>query len=165
MQSARRRIILLVVYFKYICVVTNGIKTISVENSTSKLALNDLTQIIVDEIYQTYFTYGPGLFERVYEATLAGRLQRKGIPIQRQVQIRIDNEYVTDEPAFFADLIVDGRVIIELKSVEQLHKVHHKQLLTYLKLTGNQVGILVNFNCDFLKSNIKRIVNNFQEQA
>ncbi|MEO0731708.1 MAG: GxxExxY protein, partial [Bacteroidota bacterium] len=108
--------------------------------------MDDLTAMILDEIYQTYFMYGPGLFERVYEATLAGRIASYGVKVERQKQILIKNEFVENEPAFFADIVVDEKVILELKSVEQLTKLHHKQLTTYLKLTGIQVGYLVNFN-------------------
>ena len=117
---------------------------------------DEVTGIIVDEIFQTYKKYGPGLFERVYEAGLAGRLTAKGLSVERQKQIHISDEFINQEPAFFADLLVEDRVIVELKSVEKLNKVHHKQLQTYLRLTENTVGILVNFNCSFLKENIKK---------
>ncbi|MEL7162408.1 MAG: GxxExxY protein [Bacteroidota bacterium] len=130
-------------------------------NHVSKEYMDDLTAMILDEIYQTYFMYGPGLFERVYEATLAGRIASYGTKVERQKQIFIKNEFVENEPAFYADLVVDDKVIIELKSVEQLTKLHHKQLTTYLKLTGLQVGYLVNFNCRFLKENVKRLVHNY----
>jgi len=75
----------------------------------STCPINELTKIIVDEMYQTYFMYGPGLFERIYEATLEGRLRAKGLQVERQRQVRITNEYVQDEPAFYADLIVENR--------------------------------------------------------
>lgn len=126
--------------------------------------LDEITGIIVDEIFQTYKRYGPGLFERVYEAGLAGRLEARGLTVERQKQVCISDEFITNEPAFFADLLVNGRVIVELKSVEKLNKTHHKQLQTYLRLSENTVGILVNFNCTFLKDNIKRVVYRYDDR-
>ncbi len=124
--------------------------------------LDEITGILVDEMYQTYQYYGPGLFERVYEASLAGRLRKRGLSVLRQQQIFISDEFVSNEPAFFVDLLVAGKVLVELKSVENLTKFHKKQLRTYLRLTDNLVGLLVNFNCTFLKDNIKRVVNNYE---
>lgn len=127
------------------------------------MPINDVTGIIINEIYAVYFHYGPGLFERVYESALAARLKEKGLRVDRQRLIYINDEYVDNEPAFVADLIVEDCVIIELKSVEKLSKRYFKQVKTYCKLTGITVGILVNFNCDFLKDNIKRIVVDYVE--
>ena len=121
------------------------------------LTLQELTNIIVHEMYQTYFMYGPGIFEKIYEATLAGRLEANGLHVERQKIIPITNEYVVNEPAFKADLVVEDRVIIELKSVEKLSPVAFTQLRSYLKLTGIKTGIIVSFNCRMLKSNIHRI--------
>ena len=103
--------------------------------------------------------YGPGLFERVYEATLAGRLRSRGLKVERQKKIFISNEYVENEPAFVADLIIEELVVIELKSVAELEKVMFKQLRSYLKLLDLRVGFLVNFNSSFLKKDIHRITN------
>ncbi|MFK8163178.1 MAG: GxxExxY protein [Lewinella sp.] len=124
--------------------------------------LDEITGIIVDEIYQTYRHYGPGLFERVYEASLAGRLKKRGLSVVRQKQIFISDEFVDGEPAFFADLEVSGKVLVELKSVEKLTNLHKKQLRTYLRLTDKVVGILVNFDCTYLKDNVTRVVNNYE---
>jgi len=124
-------------------------------------SINALTEIIVDEIFQTYFMYGPGLFERVYEATLAGRLRSRGLKVERQKKIFISNEYVENEPAFVADLIIEELVVIELKSVAELEKVMFKQLRSYLKLLDLRVGFLVNFNSSFLKKDIHRITNKY----
>ncbi|NJC25752.1 GxxExxY protein [Neolewinella antarctica] len=128
---------------------------------TQKLSLQEVSQIVVHEIYQTYFTYGPGLFEKIYEATLAGRLRDRGLRVERQKMIVVSNQYVREEIAFYADLIVEDQIIIELKSVEKLHPIAFTQLRSYLKLTGIEVGLLVNFNCDILKKNIHRVVNNY----
>ena len=127
----------------------------------SDLSEQELTSIIVHEMYQTYFAYGPGIYERVYEASLAGRLIKRGFSVERQRQIYISDEFVSNEPAFFADLIVEGRVIIELKSVEKLSAVAFTQLRSYLRLTCIRTGILVNFNCEYLKKNIHRISNGY----
>ena len=127
-------------------------------------SINALTEIIVDEIFQTYFMYGPGLFERVYEATLAGRLRSRGLKVERQKKIFISNEYVENEPAFVADLIIEELVVIELKSVAELEKVMFKQLRSYLKLLDLRVGFLVNFNSSFLKKDIHRITNKYDEK-
>ncbi len=127
-------------------------------------SINALTEIIVDEIFQTYFMYGPGLYERIYEATLAGRLRSRGLKVERQKQIFISNEFVENEPAFFADLIVEELVIIELKSVAKLEKVMFKQVRSYLKLLDLRVGFLVNFNSSFLKKDIHRVTNQYDEE-
>ena len=123
--------------------------------------LNELTKTIMSEVYKTYFMYGPGLFERIYEATLAGRLRDLGIPVERQKTVHISNAYVQDEPAFKADLVVANRIILELKSVEKVHPVTYMQLRSYLKLLNIEVGFVINFNTNYLKNDIKRIVANY----
>jgi GxxExxY protein len=124
--------------------------------------LNEITGIIVDEIYKTYQHYGPGLFERVYEASLAARLKRRGLSVERQKQIFITDEFVIGEPTFFADLVVANHVVVELKSVKKLTNLHKKQLRTYLRLMDSCVGVLVNFDCLYLKDNVKRVVNDYE---
>jgi len=119
---------------------------------------DELTGIIVHESYQVYFKYGPGLFERVYESVLEGRLKARGLRVERQKTVHIEDEYLKDEPAFIADLIVEGLVVVELKSVEKLTRKHFKQVTTYCKLTRIRRGLLINFDCDYLKNNIKRVV-------
>ena len=131
----------------------------------STCPINELTKIIVDEMYQTYFMYGPGLFERIYEATLEGRLRAKGLQVERQRQVRITNEYVQDEPAFYADLIVENRVVLELKSVDKISRKMFKQVRSYMKLTNISVGYLVNFDCALLKNNMHRIVVNYDKSV
>jgi len=123
--------------------------------------INVLTEIIIHEVYQTYFMYGPGLFERVYEATLEGRLKERGLRVERQTLVTITNRYVNNEPGYYADLIVEGRVILELKSVLKLNNVVYTQLRSHLRLAKISVGYVVNFNCKFLKDNIKRVVHNY----
>ena len=123
--------------------------------------LQHLSGLIVHEMYQVYFKYGPGIFEKVYEAALAGRLRRAGLRVERQKTIAITDDFVHNEPAFVADLVVEGHVIVEIKSVEKLSPVAFKQLRSYLRLTGLTLGLLVNFNTNFLKSSIHRVANNY----
>lgn len=122
------------------------------------MELNDITAIIVDSAYQVHRDIGPGLFESVYELVLADALENKGLQVARQVPVPIRiGEKIYDE-GFRADLIVNGRVIVEIKSIEKLAPVHKKQVLTYLKLSGLPVGLLINFGGELLKGNIERLV-------
>jgi iron complex transport system substrate-binding protein len=122
------------------------------------MEINDVTAAIVDSAYRIHSDIGPGLFESVYELVLADMLASRGLSVQRQVAIPIRvGDKVYDE-GFRADLVVDGRVIVEIKSIEQLARVHKKQVLTYLKLSGLPVGLLINFGGDLLKGNIERLV-------
>jgi GxxExxY protein len=121
---------------------------------------NGIATIILDEAFAVHTHYGPGVFERVYESALAGRLVSRGLSVLRQHTVRITDEYVQDEPGFIIDLLVGGKVIVELKSVEKILPVHKKQVLTYLRLTNRRLGLLINFNEDRLKNGISRIVNN-----
>ena len=108
-------------------------------------------------------TRGPGLLESVYEAILTYELSAKGLKVQRQVPIRITYKSMTFDEAFCADLIVENKVIIELKSVEILHNAHRKQIQTYLRLTGLKLGYLLNFGAALLKDGIVRAVNGLEE--
>jgi GxxExxY protein len=121
---------------------------------------NDLSKIIVDCAYQIHTRLGPGLLESVYEEIMYHELQMKGLRVERQKGIPVIWENIKMELGFRADLIVEKKVIIELKSVEILAPVHPKQLLTYLKLTGIKLGLLINFNEILIKDGIIRIVNN-----
>jgi GxxExxY protein len=114
-------------------------------------------------VLQDHTGLGPGLLESVYEVVLAKELIKRGIRVQRQVPVPIqwDGEVFTE--GFRADLIVEDLVIIELKSIESLAKVHFKQLLTYLRLTDRKLGLLINFNEALIKDGIKRVVNGLQE--
>jgi len=122
------------------------------------MEINEIIAIIVDAAYQIHRDVGPGLFESVYELVLADALASKGLRVARQVAIPIRiGDKVYDE-GFRADLVVEGLVIVEIKSVEQLARVHKKQVLTYLKLSGLPVGLLINFGGELLKDNLKRLV-------
>lgn len=109
--------------------------------------------------YQIHRDLGPGLFESVYEEAIAAGLTELGIPFTRQTPIEATGRDVPLSVAYKADIIVDNRIIIELKSVTTLQNIHKKQLVTYLKLTGIKLGLLLNFNEVLLKDGIVRIAN------
>jgi GxxExxY protein len=121
---------------------------------------NDIARIIVDCAYHIHRELGPGLFESVYEKVLMYELEKKGLKTDNQVAIPVKYHEIVLELGFRADLIIENKIIIELKSVEGILPVHKKQLLTYLKLTGLKLGLLINFNSNLIKDGITRIVNN-----
>jgi GxxExxY protein len=125
---------------------------------------NALTGLIIDTCLDIHRALGPGLFESVYESILAFELGTKGLRVETQVPIPAFWKDMVIGKAFHADLIVEDAVIIELKSVEKLAQVHKKQLLTYLRMSGLTVGLLVNFGAPLLKDGIERIVNGFIEE-
>lgn len=120
---------------------------------------NDFSYIIRGAIFKVYNELGPGLLESVYEDVLCFELQKQGLSIKRQVPLPVIYEDVELEIGFRLDVLVNNKIIIEIKSVEKLEKIHHKQILTYLKLTGLKLGILVNFNVDTITEGIFRKVN------
>jgi GxxExxY protein len=122
---------------------------------------NEISKIVLDIAFKVHNELGPGLFESVYETVIEHELISKyNLNVQKQVGLPVIWENVKLELGFRADLIIENKVIIEIKSIEALAPVHHKQLLTYLKLTGMKLGMLINFNEALLKNGIKRIVNN-----
>lgn len=122
---------------------------------------NDITFKIRGCIFAVYNNLGPGLLESVYESALVYELQKHGLETKSQVLLPVLYDGVELDIGFRLDILVEEKVIIEIKSVEDLSKLHFKQLLTYLKLSEKKVAILVNFNCENIQENIKRIVNNF----
>ncbi|WP_020146543.1 GxxExxY protein [Thioalkalivibrio sp. ALJ15] len=120
---------------------------------------NRIAREIVDAAYKVHVQTGPGLLESVYESILTYELRARGCQVDVQVPISIDYEGLNIRDAFRADLIVDGKVIVELKSVEQVQPVHKKQLLTYLKLSNSRLGLLINFGAPMLKHGLIRIIN------
>jgi GxxExxY protein len=116
------------------------------------------TALIVEEAYRIHQKIGPGLFESVYEVVLANALSKRGLKISRQVVIPIRIDELQFDEGFRADLVVEDQVIVEIKSIERLAPVHKKQVLTYLKLSGIHVGLLINFGGELLKGNIERLV-------
>ena len=119
--------------------------------------------IVVACAVQLHKELGPGLLESVYEVLLANELRRSGLQVDRQVNIPISFHGTTFDEGFRADLIVEGKVILELKSIEAVSKAHKKQVLTYLKLTGIKLGYLLNFGEALMKDGISRIVNGVLE--
>lgn len=124
---------------------------------------NEISRVIVDSAFKIHSTLGPGLFESVYEITLAHELQRRGCNVVRQRGIPVVFEDVRLRLGFRADVIVNRKVIVEVKSVEAIAPVHCKQLLTYLRLTDLRLGLVLNFNVDLIKHGIRRVVNNLSE--
>lgn len=120
---------------------------------------NEIAKIVVDLCAKIHKTLGPGLLESVYEAALVHELKKLGIFVQNQTDIPAEYDGIKLDVSFRADLIVDSKIIIELKSVENLSPVFKKQLLTYLKLSHLKLGLLVNFNVELMKDGITRIAN------
>ena len=120
---------------------------------------NELTKIVVSVCIKIHKTLGPGLLESVYEEILVHELKKLGIRVSRQAGIPVHYESVKLDLGFRADLIIEDKIILELKSVENVLPLHKKQLLTYLKLTGMKVGLLINFNESLMKNGIVRIAN------
>ncbi|OLE55688.1 MAG: GxxExxY protein [Acidobacteria bacterium 13_1_20CM_3_53_8] len=120
---------------------------------------NELSKEIVNAAYKIHTTFGPGLLESVYEKTLAHELQKHGIVVSRQQPFPVVYETIHMDMGFRADLVVDGKVIVEIKSVDAISPVHKKQLLTYLRVTGKKLGLLINFNVELIKDGVTRVVN------
>jgi len=120
---------------------------------------NDLSKIIVNTCFTVHKGLGPGLFESGYEEILSYELRKAGLQIERQKGIPVYWDGLKMDIGFKADIVVERKVILELKSVEEVGKVHQKQLLTYLKLTKLKLGLLINFNEELIKNGIQRIVN------
>lgn len=121
---------------------------------------NELARIVVDDCFKIHKMLGPGLLESVYEEVLFYELRKQNLTCERQVNFPVLYEGVRMDIGFRADIVVENKIIVELKSVEIVIPVHKKQLLTYLKLSGMKLGLLVNFNAELIKDGITRIVNN-----
>lgn len=128
-------------------------------------SLDDITGAVVDASLKIHMGLGPGLLESVYEVVPARALELRGFRVERQKVIRFEYEGMVFEEGFRTDLLVDGCVVVELKSVENLAPVHSKQVLTYLRLMNLQVGLLINFGAATLKEGLHRIVNNLPTSA
>ena len=121
---------------------------------------NDIASIVVDCSYRIHTTLGPGLLESVYEEALQYELAKHDLTVYHQYYFPVIYEDLYKEYAFRVDLFVENKVIVEIKSVEQMAKVFYKQILTYMKLSGVKLGLLINFNEPMIKNGIKRLVNN-----
>ena len=124
---------------------------------------NQIAKEIVDAAYKIHTTLGPGLLESVYEAVMAHDLKTRNLNVERQKSIPVVYEDVRLDEGFRADLLVEDKVIVELKSVETIAPVHKKQLLTYLRLADKRLGLLINFGVARIKDGITRVVNGLPE--
>jgi len=120
---------------------------------------NEIGTIVVQEAIYIHRGLGPGLLESVYETVLERRLTKQGLVVQRQLPVQVRFEEDVFEEGFRADLIVNKKVLLELKSIEAINNVHRKQLLTYLRLTEIKLGYLLNFGEDVMKNGITRTIN------
>ena len=124
---------------------------------------NEIGKIIVDAAVKVHKALGPGLLESVYEIVLAHKLREMGLGVERQVPVEIEFEGIKFDEGFRADLVVEKKVIVELKSVEKATAAHKKQIQTYLRLTGCKLGYLLNFGEALMKHGITRAVNNLED--
>jgi GxxExxY protein len=124
---------------------------------------NDVAKVIVDAAYHIHVELGPGLLESVYEAVLAKELEKRGCKVERQKPISFIFGENTFDEGFRVDLLVNDLVIVELKSTEQTHPVHKKQLKTYLRLSGKRLGLLINFGTELFKDGVSRVVLGLSE--
>lgn len=126
---------------------------------------NEIGEKVIAAGIDVHRALGPGLLESVYEAVLAYELEKRGLTVRRQVSIAIHYDQITFDEGFRADLIVNDRVIVELKSVTELNPAHRKQLQTYLRLADLRLGYLLNFGAAFLRDGIVRAVNGLPDDA
>ena len=124
---------------------------------------NQIASIVVDASLKIHRIPGPGLLEHVYEATLAYELRRRGLTALTQQDVPVIYEDVLLDVGFRPDIIVNNKVIVEVKSIAAVAPVHSKQLRTYLRLTGMHLGLLINFNVELIKDGIQRVVNRLPE--
>jgi hypothetical protein len=123
---------------------------------------NQISKEVVDAAIKVHSKMGPGLLESVYEVVLARELESRGLQVRRQVPIKIEYDGLVFAEGFVADIIVEDKVILELKSVEQLANVHYKQIYTYLKLADKRLGMLLNFGTSLMKEGIHRVAYNMR---
>lgn len=126
---------------------------------------DEIAKIIVNLAYKIHTQVGPGLLESAYESILVYELQKSGLKVEKQVPIPIKYEEITLDEGFRADLIVEEKVIVELKSVEAVQSVHKKQLMTYLRLMDYRLGLLINFGTSLIKDGITRLANGLKEES
>ena len=129
------------------------------------MELNQITEQIIGAAMEVHKAIGPGLLESAYEECLCHELELRRIPFQRQAPLPVVFKQAKLDCGYRLDLLVADAVVVELKAVQRIEPIHEAQLLTYLKLGGWSVGLLINFNVPVLRSGIKRVVNNFQDSA
>ncbi len=119
--------------------------------------VNRIAREVVDAAYVVHTTFGPGLLESIYESCLIYELKLRGLSTQSQIAIPLDFKGLRIERGLILDILVENRVIVEVKSVEEIHPVHAQQLLTYMKISSKRLGLLINFNVPLIKEGIKRV--------
>jgi len=124
---------------------------------------NEIASVIVDTAFRIHSDLGPGLFESVYERILQSELEKRGLRVSRQHPIPIVYGGLHLEAGFRCDLLVEDKVIVEIKSIDAIHPVHKKQVLTYLKFSDKRLGLLINFNVGLIKDGITRLVNRLND--
>ncbi len=134
----------------------NGERESSEKRTSGRL--DDIAREIVDAAFTVHKTLGPGLLESVYQTCLIYELGKRGLRVQQEVSVPIQYDEIQIEGGLRLDILVEDQIIVELKAVEKLLPIHKAQILTYLKLTGNRLAFLINFNVPTIKDGIKRIV-------
>ncbi len=129
------------------------------EDAKARRDIEEIAAIVIDAAFQLHRDLGPGLLESVYEAVLSKMLEQRGLWTERQKPVPIHYQGVSLDEGFRLDMLVNGQLIVELKSVENIHPVHPKQLLTYLRLMNLPLGLLFNFGAPLLKDGLQRVVN------
>ena len=127
--------------------------------------IDDITSAVIEEAIRIHRELGPGLFEHVYETILAGRLERVGLKVARQMPVPVTFDGQVFDAAFKVDILVEDRLVLEIKAVERLTNGHSRQLLNYLRLLKQPVGLLLNFSGATMKEGIKRLVNDYRPGA
>ncbi len=126
---------------------------------------NPISKEIVDAAFKLHTKLGPGLLESVYEVVLAYELKNRNLRVERQVRVPVEYERVRFDEGYRLDLLVEDKVIVEIKSIEQIAAVHKKQLLTYLRLTNKRLGLLINLNEELIRNGISRVVNGLKDST
>lgn len=132
-----------------------------VSQSLNREEMNSLTSRVLGVVFKVHTALGPGLLESAYESVLAYELDKEGLRVKRQLAMPLIYEEVKLESGYRIDLLVEEEIIIEVKSIEALNDVHLAQVMTYLRLSENRIGLLLNFNVKSMKDGIRRVVNNF----
>jgi GxxExxY protein len=129
------------------------------ETAMNELHENEIAKIVVDVAFHIHKVLGPGLLESVYEVIMEHELLKRGLRCERQLAVPIIYNGITFDQGFRIDLLVEGKVVVELKSIEEIEAVHKKIVLTYLKLSNKRLGLLINFGASLIKDGITRLVN------
>lgn len=127
--------------------------------------LNELTDAIIGAAMEVHRTLGPGLLESTYEMCLCRELAIRGIPFERQVPIAVEYKGVKLDCGYRADIVINGSILVEIKAIDSLLPIHDAQLLSYLKLGGWKIGLLINFNVELLKHGLRRRVLDLAEEV